>query len=72
MRHHVHGFIHVLRPREAPVSRRTLDIAVPVLYLIALVVAMLLGNPTGVGGVAVIGAVLVALYFGALRQNNKA
>ena len=53
-------------------NRRTLDIAVPFLYVIALVVAVLLQDAGAVGGVAVIGAVLVGLYFAALRQNLKA
>ena len=52
-------------------NRRTLDIAVPLLYVVALLVAVFLKNEAGVGGVAVIGAVLVGLYFVALRQNLK-
>ena len=53
-------------------NRRTLDIAVPLVYVIALLVAVMLQDAGAVGGVAVIGAVLVALYFAALRQNLKA
>ena len=53
-------------------TRRTLDIAVPILYVIALLVAIFIRNEAGIGGVAVIGAVLVGLYFAALRQNLKA
>jgi hypothetical protein len=68
----VAGFIHVLHPREATMNRRTLDIAVPLIYVIALLVAVMLQDPAAVGGVAVIGAVLVGLYFAALRPNRKA
>jgi hypothetical protein len=66
------GFIHVLHPREAAMNRRTLDIAVPALYVLALLVAVVLQDAGAVGGVAVIGAVLVGVYFAALRQNLKA
>jgi hypothetical protein len=68
----VRGFIHMLHPREAAMNRRTFDIAVPVLYVIALLVALVLQDAGAVGGVAVIGAVLVGVYFAALRQNIKA
>ncbi len=53
-------------------NRRMLDIAVPLLYVVALLVADLLRNAAVVGGVAVIGAVLVGLYFAAIRQNIRA
>jgi hypothetical protein len=52
-------------------NRRTWDIAVPVLYVLAVLVAVLIHDPAGVGGVAVIGAVVVGLYFAALRRNIK-
>jgi hypothetical protein len=53
-------------------SRRTWDIAVPILYAIAVLVAVFIGDPAGVGGVAVIGAVAVGLYYAAFRRNIKA
>jgi hypothetical protein len=53
-------------------SRRTFDILVPLVYVLAVIVAIVIGDTGGVGGVATIGAVCVAAYFGALRQNIKA
>jgi hypothetical protein len=53
------------------VNRRTLDILVPMAYVVALLVAVLIGDSGGVGGVAVIGAICVGAYFAALRQNLK-
>jgi len=53
------------------VNRRTLDILVPIVYVIALFIAILLGDSGGVGGVAVIGGVLVGAYFAAFRRNVK-
>lgn len=53
-------------------NRRTFDILVPILYVLAIVLAIFLGDAGGVGGVAVIGAVMVAAYYAALRQNIKA
>ena len=54
-------------------NRRTLDILVPVAYVIAVLVAILIGDSGGVGGVAIIGAVCVGAYYAAFRQNiNKA
>jgi hypothetical protein len=55
------------------VNRRSLDILVPVAYVIAVLVAILIGDSGGVGGVAIIGAVCVGAYYAAFRQNiNKA
>ena len=53
-------------------NRRTVDILVPIVYVLALVVAIFIGDRGGIGGVATIGAVLVAAYYAALRQNIKA
>ena len=54
-------------------NRRTFDVLVPVAYVIALFIAILIGDNGGVGGVAIIGAVCVGAYFAAFRQNiNKA
>ena len=53
-------------------NRRTFDVLVPVAYVIALFIAILIGDNGG-GGVAIIGAVCVGAYFAAFRQNiNKA
>ena len=52
-------------------NRRTLDILVPMLYALAIVIAMVIGDQGGVGGVAVIGAVCVGIYYAAIRQNIK-
>ena len=53
-------------------NRRTFDILVPLAYVAAILVAVVIGDEGGVGGVATIGAVFVAAYFAALRQNIKA
>jgi hypothetical protein len=53
-------------------KRRTFDIAVPIVYGLAVLLAILLGNATGVGGVAVIGALCLVVYYAQLRQNLKA
>jgi hypothetical protein len=52
-------------------NRRTLDVLVPMIYVLAILVAIFIGDPGGVGGVATIGAVCVGAYFAALRQNLK-
>jgi hypothetical protein len=52
--------------------RRTFDILVPIVYVLAVLVAILLGDAAGVGGVTVIGAVCVAAYYAQLRQNIRA
>ena len=52
-------------------NRRTFDVAVPILYVAALLIAVFIGQEAWVGGVAAIGAMFVALYYAALRQNLK-
>jgi len=52
-------------------NRRTFDILVPLLYVLVILVAVFVGDPGGVGGVATIGAVCVAAYYAALRQNLR-
>ncbi len=52
-------------------SRRTIDIAVPTVYVLFVIVAIVIGDQGGVGGVATIGACCVAAYYLALRQNIK-
>jgi hypothetical protein len=53
-------------------NRRTVDILVPIAYVVAVALAMIIGEEGGVGGVVIIGAVFVAAYYLALRQNIKA
>jgi hypothetical protein len=54
------------------VRRRTFDILVPIVYVLAVLVAILLQDPVGVGGVAVIGAFCLVVYYAQVRQNIKA
>jgi hypothetical protein len=53
------------------VNRKTFDILVPILFALALVIALVIGDEGGVGGVAVIGAVCMAAYYAAIRQNIR-
>jgi Flp pilus assembly protein TadB len=53
-------------------KRRTFDIGVPIVYALAVLVAILLGDAAGVGGVAVIGAFCLVVYYAQVRQNLKA
>jgi hypothetical protein len=52
-------------------NRRTLDVLVPMIYVLAIVIAVVIGDQAGVGGVATIGAVCVGIYYAAIRQNIK-
>jgi hypothetical protein len=52
-------------------NRRTFDILVPTAYVIAVLIAVIIGDRAGVGGVATIGAVGAGAYYAALRQNVK-
>jgi hypothetical protein len=55
----------------AEVNRRTLDTAVPMLYGILVVVMYLTVNGKLATIVTIVGAMLVGLYFAALRQNLR-
>ena len=44
----------------------------PIVYVLAVLVAILLQDPVGVGGVAVIGAFCLIVYYAQVRQNIKA
>jgi hypothetical protein len=57
--------------RCSVLNRKTLDILVPMVYALALAIAVIIGDYGGVGGVATIGAVCVGIYYAALRQNIK-
>ncbi len=52
-------------------NRRTLDILVPLVYVLLIIIAIFIGDAGGVGGVATIGAICVAAYYAALRENIK-
>lgn len=52
-------------------NRKTLDILVPMVYALAVIIAVIIGDNGGVGGVATIGAICVGIYYAALRQNVK-
>jgi Flp pilus assembly protein TadB len=53
------------------VNRRTLDILVPIIYALAVAVAAVIAGLAGVVGVVLIGAVCVAFYYVATRQNIR-
>ena len=50
-------------------NRRTLDTAVPMVYAIIVVIMWLTVKGTTATVVTVVGAMLVGLYYAALRQN---
>ena len=51
-------------------NRRTLDIALPMLYAAIIVVTVLVTSSSGViTGVAVVGAMLLAIYYAGVRRN---
>jgi hypothetical protein len=50
-------------------NRRTLDLAVPMVYGILVALMYLTVRGTAATAVTVVGAMLVGLYFAALRQN---
>jgi hypothetical protein len=52
-------------------NRRTLDITIPLLYALAVVIAIVMHDPQVVGGVALIGAVGVAVYYAELRSTLR-
>jgi hypothetical protein len=53
------------------VTRRTLDIALPVLYAAAIVVTMLVASTRAVTVVGTAGALVLGLYFGLIRANLR-
>ncbi|MGE5830954.1 MAG: hypothetical protein ACM30G_21715 [Micromonosporaceae bacterium] len=54
-------------------NRRTFDVLMPFVYVIAITFTWLVSqNPTWVGGVTTIGALLLGAYYAALRQNLPA
>jgi len=57
-------------PGVVAVNRRTLDVALPMLYAAIIVVTVLIWHSGGViTGVAVVGAILLAIYYAGVRRN---
>jgi len=52
-------------------NRRTLDIVIPMLYVVAIMVAVFFAGGKVVGAVSVIGAILVGMYWAGIRRNLK-
>jgi membrane associated rhomboid family serine protease len=52
-------------------NRRTLDLLVPIAYVIAIMIAVFFGRGSAVAATAAIGALVVGAYYAALRQNLK-
>lgn len=52
-------------------NRRTLDVLVPMVYVIAIMITVFAGGGKATAAVAAIGAVCVGAYYAALRQNLK-
>jgi hypothetical protein len=52
-------------------NRRTLDVLVPIVYVLAILVGVFFFTETVLGAIAALGAVVVAAYYAALRQNLK-
>jgi len=52
-------------------NRRTFDIVIPILYILALLVVIMTQGATVVGATATIGLVVVLVYFLALRPKSK-
>jgi TRAP-type mannitol/chloroaromatic compound transport system permease large subunit len=52
-------------------NRRTFDVLVPLLYVMAILTMVFFGTETALGAVAALGALAVAAYYAALRQNLK-
>jgi hypothetical protein len=52
-------------------NRRTLDIAIPMLFALAILITVFTVGGAAVGAVAVIGGVLVGMYFAAIRRNLR-
>jgi hypothetical protein len=52
-------------------NRRTLDMLIPIAYVICIMIAVFFGSGTAVAATATIGALIVGAYYAALRQNLK-
>ena len=52
-------------------TRRTLDVIVPVAYVVVLLIAIFIHNETALGAIAVFGAIFVGLYYAVLRRSSK-
>jgi hypothetical protein len=52
-------------------NRRTLDVVLPMLYVVAILIAVFVGSGRAVGGTAAIGAVLLGAYWAGVRRNLR-
>jgi hypothetical protein len=52
-------------------NRNTLDIAVPMVYAALIVLMWTLVQGPAAGTVTIVGAIVVGIYFAAIRQNIK-
>jgi hypothetical protein len=52
-------------------NRRTLDMVIPMLYVVAILVAVFFASGKVVGAVSAIGAILVGMYWAGIRRNLK-
>ncbi len=50
-------------------SRRTLDIVLPMLYAAAIVATTMLSSGKATGVVAAVGALLLGVYYAGIRRN---
>jgi hypothetical protein len=64
-------FLLVILCETVEVNRKTLDTAIPMVYGILVVVMYLTVNGKVATIVTIVGAMLVGLYFAALRQNVR-
>jgi len=52
-------------------NRRTLDIVLPMLYMVAILIAVFFGSGRATGATAAIGGILIGAYWAGFRQNLK-
>ena len=53
------------------IDAATLDIVIPMLYVVAIMVAVFFASGKVVGAVSAIGAILVGMYWAGIRRNLK-
>src|SRR5690349_18985801 len=52
-------------------NRRTLDMVIPMLYVVAILIAVFFAGGKAVGAVCAIGAILVGMYWAGIPRNLK-
>lgn len=52
-------------------NRRTLDVVIPMLYIVAILIAVFFADGRVVGFVAAIGAIFCGMYWAGIRRNIK-